>query len=132
MPIFVSTYASPYPQITYRFQSLRDQLVHSHLTTKSEHHVRKSTGTRSCGKCNFCRYMMNVRQIMLPNGETYKPNFYADCQTISVVYYMEWECKAFYVGKTKRPFFHRVRDHMSLVSKKKWETPISQHMGLLP
>lgn len=40
------------------------------------------------------------------------------------------ECQSFYIGKTKRPFFCRIRDHVSLVQKKKMETPISRHMGL--
>lgn len=43
---------------------------------------------------------------------------------------MECECKEFYVGKTKRPFFHRIRDHVCLVTKNEMETPISRHMGL--
>lgn len=35
-----------------------------------------------------------------------------------------------HAGKTKRHFFHRYRDHVSLISKKKLETPISHHVGL--
>lgn len=37
---------------------------------------------------------------------------------------------AYYVGKTKRPFFHKIRDHISLIRKKRMETPISRHSGL--
>lgn len=43
---------------------------------------------------------------------------------------MQCDCGAFYVGKTKRAFFQRIRDHVSLIFKKRLKTPISQHMGL--
>lgn len=36
----------------------------------------------------------------------------------------------FYVGKTKRPFFHTIRDHVKLVSGKEFESPISCRMEL--
>lgn len=71
-----------------------------------------------------------IFSVVLPNGEEYRPTFFANCQSVGVVYYMECDCKAFCVEKTKRPFFHRIRDHVSLVMKKKTETPISRHMGL--
>lgn len=43
---------------------------------------------------------------------------------------MTCECQAFYIGKTKRPFFNCIRDNVSLVQIKKMETPISRYMGL--
>lgn len=39
-------------------------------------------------------------------------------------------CGAFYVGKPKRNVFCRICDHVSAISKKLMETPISRHMGL--
>lgn len=72
---------------------------------------------------------MNTAEVTIPNGQLYRPNFYATCKTIGVVYYMKCDCQAFYIGKTKGPFFHQIRDHVSHI-KKKMETPISRHMGL--
>lgn len=83
----------------------------------------QTTGTAPCNKYNCCRYTLNATQITLPNGREYRFNLYANYQTVGIVYYMECECKAFYVRKTKRLFFHRV-------AKKKLETLINQHMGL--
>lgn len=56
--------------------------------------------------------------------------FFATCQSIGVVYYMECQCGMFYIGKTKRPFSHRIRNRVGLVNAKKFESPISCHMGL--
>lgn len=43
---------------------------------------------------------------------------------------MHYECQMFYISKTKQPFFCRIRDHISLIQKKRMETPISRHVGL--
>lgn len=63
---------------------------------------------------------MNTAEVTIPNGQLYRPNFYATCKTIGVVYYMKCDCQAFYIGKTKGPFFHQIRDHVSHI-KKKWK-----------
>lgn len=126
----VSKHLKDHPGITYRrSRSIRDHIVHSHYAPLSATDT-KNKGTKPCHKCDFCRYIYASRNIILPNGQLYNPNFLATCQSIGVVYRMICECNAFYVGKTKRPFFHRIRDHVSLVTKKKMETPISRHMGL--
>lgn len=108
----ISKYIQPYPQITYRkSRSLKDQLVHSHLktTTSGGNH----RGTAPCGRCEFCRFLTNSTEILLPSGGSFGPNFFVNCRSIGVVYIMKCECKAFYVGKKRGKFFHRIRDHVS-------------------
>lgn len=127
----ISKYVNSYPQITYRKSiSLKNQLVHSNLMPKLG--GQSCRGTAPCGRCEFCKFLMNSAEFVLPNGSIYKPRFFANCQSVGVVYYIVCECQAFYVGKTKRPLFHRIRDHVSLVTKKKMETPISRQMWTMP
>lgn len=96
--------------------------MHSHyapqLATSGE-----TKGNRPCHKCSYCWYICASRHIIFPNGRMYKPKFLATCQSIGVVYIMICDCDAFYVGKTKQPFFHRIRDHVSLVLKIRWKSP---------
>lgn len=125
----IAKYVNPYPQLTYRkSRSLKDQLVHSHLMPRQGGSSRR--GTAPCGKCEICRFLFNSAELALPNGRIYKPHFFVNFQSIGVVYYLVCVCQAFYVGKTKRSFFHRIREHVSLVQNKRMETPISRHMGL--
>lgn len=127
----VSKNLNQYPKITFRrSRSLRDSFVHSHYTPQIGI-SNNAKGTRPCHKCNYCQYIHAAYSITLPNGCLHKPKFMATCQLFGMVYIMLCECHAFYVGKTKRPFYHRIRDDVSLVSKKIMETPISRHMGLL-
>lgn len=125
----VSKYLKTYPEITFRrWRSLKDSLVHSHHQSKIEN-KNKCRGTFPCNKCIFCRYIYGAQQITLPDGHIYKPQFLVNCQSVGVVYIMLCDCGVYYVGKTKRPFFHCIRNHVSLVSKSKMETHISRHMG---
>lgn len=126
----VSKHLKNYPEITFRrSQSIKDRIVHSHYDP-SPISTSSNRGTRPCHKCDFCRYIHATRTIALPNGRLYAPKFAVTCQSVGIVYLMTCGCNAFYVGKAKRPFFHRIRDHVSLVCKKRMETPISRHMGL--
>lgn len=126
----VSKHLKAHPEITYRqSRSIRHHIIHSHYVPSSTV-IANTKGTRPCHKCGFCRHIYASRNIVLPNGRVYSPKFLATCQSIGVIYLMICECNAFYVGKTKCPFFRCIRDHVSLVLKKKMETPISRHVGL--
>lgn len=126
----VSKHLKEFPEITYkRSRSLRDKFVHSHYAPQQAAPDERK-GTRPCHKCNYCRHIYASRHILLSDGRMYKPKFLATCQSIGIVYIMICDCDVFYVSKTKQPFFHRIRDHVSLVGKRKMETPISRHMGL--
>lgn len=126
----VSKHINTYLEITFkRSRSPRDKLVHSHHISQVIS-SREPKGTRPFHKCSFCRYVHSAMTVALPNGHVHRPDFSVTCQSIGIFYIIQCECKAFYIGKTKRPFFYRIRDHVSLISKEKIETPISRHMGI--
>lgn len=127
----ISKYVKAYPEITFRgSRSFKDNLVHSHHYPK-QMDPHACTGTFPCGRCHFCRFIRGGGcEITLSDEYDYRSCFLASCQSVGVVYIMLCDCGAFYVGKTKRQFFHWIRDHVRLVSKSKMETPISCHMGL--
>lgn len=78
--------------------------------------------------CNFCSYIQEGHQVELPNGQFWKIPHRVTCQTPGIVYMMTCQCGSFYIGKTKCPFFRRIRDHVS--GAKKLETLISRHLAL--
>lgn len=126
----VCKFIGSHPEITYRrSRSLVDTLVTSHHISINSI-KNKSPGTYPCGRCNFCRFIISGRSVELPNGSTWTPKHRTNCQSVGSVYLMICSCGAFYVGKTKRPLFCRIRDHVSLISKHKMETSISRHVGL--
>lgn len=126
----VSKHLNKYPEITFRrSRSLCDSCVHTHYAFQSDS-FNNAKGTRPCHRCNFCRHIYAASSIALTNRHLFRAKFLATCQLFGTVYLMICECHAFYIGKTKQPFFHRIRDHVSLVSKKLMQTPISRHMGL--
>lgn len=85
----------------------------------------KILGNRKCQACNFCKYIyegptstINMRNIKLTN------NF--DCKTARVVYVgLRQHCKSFYIGKTKRRLFERVKEHLYYIKCKKIPMPYS-------
>lgn len=109
----INKYIKPFPEITFkRRKSIKDTMVASHYVGNKLSQKDKP-GTYPCGNCNYCRFLLKGDNVGLPNGTSWTPRH-----------------RAFYVGKTKRPFFCRIRDHVSAISKQKMETPISRHMGL--
>lgn len=79
-------------------------------------------GTYPCGKCDYCPFILRSGNVSLPNDAMWTPRYRVTCQSIRAVYIMKCCCGAFYVRKTKRPFYHGIRDHVSLIS--------SRHVGL--
>lgn len=65
--------------------------------------------------------ILEARSANLPNGMTWTPRYRTTCQSIEAVYIMKCCCGALYIGKTKRPLFCRIRDHVSLIAKQKWK-----------
>lgn len=120
----IAKYVNPYPQITYRkSRSLKDQLVHSHLMPRQG--GSSCRGTAPCGRCEFCRFPMNPAELALPNGRICKPHFFANCQSIGVVYYMVCDCQAFYVEKkTKDHFFTDSEIIFLLFKRREWRLPL--------
>lgn len=127
----VSKHINPFPEITYRrVPSLKDRLVHSHFQDTSKNKKSSHIGISPCGKCDICRYVENTSQFLLPNGQWHLIKFNATCQTPGIIYLAQCICGGFYVGKTKRPFYKRIRDHIKPILKKQMDTAIARHVGL--
>lgn len=113
----IKKFLKSYPEITYRrAPSMRDMLVHSH------HEIRgpldySNAGTFSCSTCDFCPFIFNSKNIPLPNGRIHRLKHRVTCKTIGVVYLALCQCGCFYVGKTKRPFLKRIKDHIAPLYK---------------
>ena len=118
-----------HPDITYRrAPSLRDKSVHSHYNPPGNK-MESSTGTFPCKKCNICEFILAGTIIPLPNGQTHSVRHRVSCQTIGVVYLAKCLCGCFYVGKTKRPFYKRIKDHVDPTRKRLMTTTVSRHLG---
>lgn len=104
-------------------------MVASHHTGNRPSQTDKP-GTNPCGNCNYCRFILRGDSTGLPKGTSWTPRYRVTCQSVGAVYITKCHCGTFYVGKTKRPLFCRISDHVSAISKRKMETPISRHMGL--
>lgn len=109
----ISKNIKPYPEITFkRAPSLKDRLVTSHHV-RTGIQMSTSTGTFSCGHCDICPFICNKDVTILPNGNTHELKFRITCQKIGIVNLASCQCGCFYVGKTKRPFFKRIKDHVN-------------------
>lgn len=110
----LKTFLPKQPSITFRrATSLKDTLVQSEF--KNQHKRSKQchiTGSFPCGHCTFCPLIRKAKSFRLPNGEIFKPSHFANCQTRGVVYFMECDCGAYYIGKTKQELWRRVSKHM--------------------
>ena len=117
------------PAITYRRAcSLKDHLVASEFKDNFRKDPCKRRGTFTCGGCSICRYINIERDIVLPNGRPYRPRHFANCKTFGVIYLLTCQCKRFYVGKTKLPFFKRASRHLHAMRSANPDLPLGRHI----
>ncbi|XP_077344465.1 uncharacterized protein LOC143988608 [Lithobates pipiens] len=120
-----------FPEVTFkRVPSLKDKLVHSHFEQPKLDTREVTSGTFPCGHCDVCCYVNSHTKLKLPNGKWHSIKHRVTCQTQGVIYLARCLCGGFYVGKTKRQFCIRIKDHIKPIIKKKMETAISRHVGL--
>lgn len=126
----MSKYVSDHPEIVFkRAPSLRDKLTKSHFVSLQDYTINQ-VGMHTCGHCSFCSWVSMGWRFQLPNGEMFCPHFWADCNTQGVVYLMTCKCGVFYVGKTIRQFWQRIRNHVYYSANGKMLSPISRHLDL--
>ncbi|XP_040196440.1 uncharacterized protein LOC120929221 [Rana temporaria] len=128
----ISKYISQRPEIVYRrCRSIKDGLTHSHLVpdapTLQEPEI---PGTYKCGHCDVCPWIEEGDGCPLPRGGFLKSKKHANCSTIGIVYLAKCRCGAFYIGKTKRAFSRRIKDHLYYLEAGLLYTPICKHVGL--
>lgn len=108
----LAKYLGPRPEIIFRCSwSIKDHLVHSQYH-KSENKQQDQLGLLRCGTCDFCHLLIEGTIIPLPNGHTHSLWHHVSCQTRGVIYIIFCQNGAFYVGKTIRPFWRRIKDHV--------------------
>ena len=117
------------PSITFRCAtSIKDRLVSSEyrdITIKNKHCPVR--GTFPCGHCSHCPLIKKAKVFQLPNGDPFKPLHFSNCQTQGIVYLMECECGAFYVGKTKQQLWRRMAKHVYSMEIGNLYLPIGRH-----
>lgn len=129
----LNKYVKNYPEITFRrAKSIRDKVTRSHFDTLNGvgESQGQTNGTWKCEKCDFCSWIYVNQSMYLPNGKMHTIHHFVDCQTIGIVYIMFCICGAFYIGKTKRQFWRRIKDHIYYGHSNKLNTPIGRHIAL--
>ena len=84
-----------------------------------------------CGTCRYCRYMHMTKNPILPNGQTFRPQHFANCRTHGVVYLLLCGCGCFYVGKTKLEFTKRACRHNKSIQTRNPDLPLGRHAALV-
>lgn len=77
----------------------------------------------------FVPFVSNSRELVLPNGLTHSIRHGVTCPTVGVVYLAQCRCGSYYIGKTKRPFQVRIRDHIKPLPKNTTTTAINWHIA---
>lgn len=72
---------------------------------------------------------MEGSPILLPNGDTHPIRHHISCQMRGVIYIIFCQCGAFYVGKTIRPFWKRMKDHVYYATNGLLNTTINHHVA---
>lgn len=84
-----------------------------------------------CGACNYCKYMLIQRNLILPNGQTSRPRHFANCRTIWVAYMLCCDCGCFYIGKTKLEFCRRAYKHIRSMQSNNYDLPSGRHAKIV-
>lgn len=122
-------YVRPQSQLVFRrAKSLKDSLVRSQYASQGLS-PRLPNGLFKCGHCTRCTWIGECTHFRLPNGSQFKYHFHAHCGTKGVIYLLNCQCGAYYVGKTFRELRQRIGDHVYDVTNGKLTT-IGRHVGL--
>lgn len=118
------------PQITFRKAgSLADLLTQSEYKGNQRGDPCKTWGTFPCGNCSFCNVIGKRTTFLLPNGERFQLKHFANCQTQGVVYLVQCQCGAFYIGKTRQEFRQRVSKHLLSMQIGNLYLPLGRHVA---
>lgn len=116
------------PLITFKHtRSLRDKLVTSEYTGEFRGDPCRRLGTFTCGGCPKCQFMNIDKNVILPNGQRYRPSHFANCCTFGVVYLLTCPCGCFYVGKTKLELHMRMGRHINSMRTCNPDLPLDRH-----
>ena len=119
----------------YRKQrNLKNYLIKTKVPPQQKRDSRDLKGMTKCKKsCATCPYVKEGTKIKINNGENWIINKKVNCETYNCVYLIECQkdnCKARYIGQTKRKFKDRINDHRSYISNQVENTPTGAHFNL--
>ena len=87
---------------------------------------------KKCTKnCSACPFIREVKSLKINKGE-WKINQSVNCESSNCVYLIECRkdnCKAKYVGETKRTIKDRLADHRGYIKNEKTETTTGEHFN---
>ena len=117
-----------------RQRNIRDHLIRARVPKYTKLHLpREKRGMKRCNKnCTACPYVKEVKYMKINKGE-WKVNQSLNCERSNCIYLIECKknnCKAVYVGETKRTIKDRLSDHRGYVNNEKTETATGQHFNL--
>lgn len=121
-------FISQKPCITYKkSNSFRDDLIMSHYKGEKRKDPCTVHGTYKCQNCKYCQYIWG-REFTTPFSSIIEEcRHFVNCKTEGVVYIMLCECGAFYIGKTSRPFWKRIKEHVNGMRDCTETSPIGRH-----
>lgn len=121
---------TPRPQITYKKSgAIGNTLTQSEYKGSTRGDPCKTWGTYPCGTCSQCGVIGRRTRITLSSGEDFQLRHFANCRTRGVVYLMQCQCGAFYVGKTRQEFTKRVEKHIHSMGIGSLYLPLGRHVA---
>ncbi|XP_077339255.1 uncharacterized protein LOC143983433 [Lithobates pipiens] len=126
----IGRFVATRPSISFkRASSLHDRLVQSEYMSAAKRSKHCSVfGSFPCNHCSCCKYIRRDKTFCLPNGGIFRPIHFVNCQTRGIVYFMECECGAYYVGKTKQEFHRRISKHVYSMEIGNYYLPVGRHV----
>lgn len=82
-----------------------------HYAKKSRSMCFTSPWHIPCGACNYCQFIKPGNVVRLPTGENLTMYHFVNCNAIDIDL-LTCDFGRYYVGKTKRYFWKRIKDHV--------------------
>lgn len=84
-------------------------------------------GNHKCGRCAYCR-MMETSSVLNIGRIQWRVNQLITCRSDFLVYILFCPCGFYHIGKTKRPLWKRVSEHMYSLKTGKGAPHLINHM----
>ncbi|CAJ0965044.1 unnamed protein product [Ranitomeya imitator] len=112
-----------------RSKNIGDILVRNRITTDHTNWLNKDTpkGNYKCGHCNLCTQHITGNTVQIGPIKHIVTDFIS-CKTTYTVYVIFCQCGFYYIGKTIRPLYIRIKEHFSSVRTGKGVPRLINHV----
>lgn len=120
------------PQITFRRAgSIGSMFAQSEYRGNKRQDPCKFWGTYPCGSCFLSEVIARRTFVSLPNRERFRMKHFPNCKTQGVIYLMQCQCGAFYIGKTRQELGQCVSKHLYVYSMRigNLYLPLGRHVA---